>query len=71
MKSAHVLLEDLLREDLEAANCSLRCVNAPIVCGDDCDIVWEVVEYHMSEPVERIIGSGMSPIDALNDAFGS
>ncbi|PHS61650.1 MAG: hypothetical protein COB12_11975 [Flavobacterium sp.] len=63
MKDASRLLEDL-----DNSSCSLQCQDAPNV-GGDCDIVWEVVEHHMSAPHERAIGFGISPIDALNDAF--
>ena len=66
MKHASQLLEDL-----DAASCSLRCESLPTPGGDDCDIVWEVVEHHMDAPTERVIACGISPIDALNNAFSN
>lgn len=59
-----------LLEDLEAASCTLKCVNVP-TGGDDFDITWEVIEHYMDKPNERVIGCGTSPIDALNDAFSN
>lgn len=36
--------------------------------GDDYDVVWEVVEHYMAEPHDRVIGTGSTPLEALQDA---
>lgn len=57
-------------EILESNSWDLRCVNIP-TGGDDYDIGWRVIEHHMAEPCERIIGYGTTPLEALKDAENS
>lgn len=63
MKSASELLSQL-----EDETCDLRCIDVP-TGADDYIIDWVVIEHHLDEPKERIIGRGGNPVDALNDAF--
>lgn len=36
--------------------------------GDDYDVEWTVVSYHMAEPKERVVGRGSTPREAIQDA---
>jgi hypothetical protein len=36
---------------------------------DDADVHWEVIEYHMAEPKERMIGYGRTPQEAIDAAM--
>jgi hypothetical protein len=52
-------------------NCwDLRCIDIPTGAGD-ADIGWNVIEHHMAPPKERIVGTGSSPIEAIQDALTS
>lgn len=49
-------------------NCwDLRCIDIP-TGSDDADTGWNIVEHHMSDPKERVIGTGRSPEEALKSA---
>lgn len=49
-------------------NCwDVRCVEVT-TGGDDADIAWHVVEHHMAAPQERVVGYGLSPLEALQNA---
>jgi len=62
-----------LRKDKERlkaleANCwGLIPVDEP-TGGDDTEIVWQVVEYHMAKPYERQLGYGRTPREAIDAA---
>jgi len=50
-------------------NCwDLRCVSRS-TGGDDCDVIWQVIEHHMSEPNQRVIAESLYPLDALERAL--
>jgi hypothetical protein len=49
----------------------LRCQSAPIADTGDSDIWWDVIEHQMAEPHEVRIGSGPSPIEAIQSAMRS
>lgn len=53
---------------IEENSWDLRCTSAP-TGGDDYDVLWHVIEHHMAEPHEREVGSGMSPLSALEVAL--
>ncbi len=55
---------------LESECCDLRCRDVP-TCGDDFDIEWAVIEHHMDEPHERVIGVGRTPLLAMRNAFAT
>ena len=49
-------------------NCwDMRCFDIP-TGGGDADIGWSVIEHHMAPPKERVVGTGRSPREALQDA---
>lgn len=43
-------------------------VNVP-TGGDDYDVEWQVIEYHMAQPEKRIIGRGRTPSEAIDHAM--
>ena len=49
--------------------CTLRVVDVPIPLSGDADTIWEVVDYYMAEPKERIIGTGATPAQAIDQAI--
>lgn len=49
---------------MEREHCTVR---AEATC--DGDVFYEVVDYYMAEPQERVIGSGTTPRDALDAAI--
>lgn len=49
---------------LEKHALDLRAVNTP-TGGGDFDVGWEVIEHHMAEPQERVIGRGRTPMEAM------
>ena len=53
---------------LEENDWDLRCVDIPSG-GDDFSIAWQVIEHYMAKPRERIIGRGLTPIEALEQAL--
>lgn len=57
------------------SNClTLECYDSPTPGGDDGEVMWRVVEYHMGKPRERYIGYGNTPakaIQAARQALGS
>ena len=59
-------LTDALRW-LESECCDLRCVDWP-TGADDSDIGWTVVQHHQAKPTERVIGTGRTPLEAIEDA---
>jgi len=48
---------------LEEFTCDLRCVST-----SEDDYAWNVIEHHMAEPRERVIGWGQTAIAAVRDA---
>lgn len=52
---------------LETQSWGLIPVDVP-TGGDDADIAWHVIEYHMSKPHERVIGHGETPAKAIRSA---
>nr|WP_279089138.1 hypothetical protein [Comamonas thiooxydans] len=48
---------------LEELTCDLRCVST-----SEDDYAWNVIEHHMAEPRERVIGWGQTAIAAVRDA---
>lgn len=48
---------------LEEFTCDLRCVST-----SEDDYVWNVIEHHMAEPRERVIGWGQTAIAAVREA---
>lgn len=67
---AHVkeLEKDKARLESITAGCwTLKCCED--VGYDDADYHWEVIEYHMAEPKERMIGHGRTPREALSAAM--
>lgn len=79
-KPLHVKIEQLQAENeklkkennvykaLGENDWDLRCVNMP-TGGDDYTIEWIVVEHYMAEPIERPIGHGHTPIEAIEQAL--
>ena len=55
-------------EHLERESWDLRCYNAP-TGGDDWDVCWVVIEHHMDAPMEREIGNGSTPQEAIKQAI--
>ena len=55
-------------EAIEENAWDLRCTDIP-TGGDDYDIGWIIVEHHIVEPRERIIGRGKTPIEAITEAL--
>lgn len=53
---------------IESEALTLECYSVP-TGGDDADVLWRVVSYHMKAPQERIEGRGYSPREALSAAF--
>lgn len=49
---------------MEREHCTVR---VEATCDDD--VFYEVVDYYMAEPQERVIGSGATPRDALDAAI--
>lgn len=67
---AHVkeLEKDKARMDeIEANTLTLKCCEDQGY--DDADVHWEVIEYHMAEPKERMIGHGRTAREALSAAM--
>lgn len=52
---------------LEDNSLSLRPEGVP-TGGDDYDIQWEVVEFWMAKPKERVIGIGRTILEALENS---
>lgn len=52
---------------LENNPAKLECYDIP-TGGDDVEIGWRVIEYHMSKPYEREIGRGNTARDAIDAA---
>ena len=60
-----------LYENIEKNGWCVRPASVP-TGGDDYETQWEVVEYHMAEPHERVIGWANEyggPIEAIKDAL--
>lgn len=53
---------------LEDECLTLECYDSPTPGGDDGEVMWRVIEYHMQKPRERYIGFGNTPRKALDDA---
>lgn len=45
---------------------TLKCQSYPGM--DDAEVGWEVIEYHMAKPHERVVASGSTPLRAMREA---
>lgn len=55
---------------LEDGCCDVRFRSEPIADTGDADTYCDIIEHHMAEPKERIIGSGETVRAAINSAWG-
>lgn len=61
----------VIREALdfvEAECLTVRCEEYPIADTGDADVGWEVVQYYMAKPNERVIARGNTPLAAIGNA---
>lgn len=58
-----------LLDFVEAELVTIKCVSVPTPGGDDADTAFEIVQYHMEPPRERMIGYGSTARAAIRDAI--
>lgn len=58
-----------LLDFVEAELVTVKCVSVPTPGGDDADTAFEIVQYHMAQPHERVIGYGNTARAAIKDAI--
>lgn len=63
--------KDSERLKIQERNCWAVIPEDEPTGGDDADIGWHVIEYHMAKPHERRIGYGKTPQEALDAAKGA
>lgn len=64
--------EDSKRIDHVQSEClDVRCMGEPRYPAEDADVYFDVIEHHMAKPHERIIGTGRTVREAIDNSMST